>query len=301
MNTTQNTETNLLSHLQDKAIRAHNWQSFSPERRGEQMIKGYGEELNSDLEELRGAGASDESLNDYKARYERYFSSYLGAKSNTFSVMITGAGNFPVRRHEKANRSERKHYEIFREWRERAKKAIVRKAQPAKTYSSELERYRDELESMKRMHELMKEGNKRIKQALKDKVNIDQYLIDTFKIPAHMLEHTMRWGFGLTNNNANMKRVEQRIKELEQKENLRVEQPITNYSFEGGKLVVNYEIDRLQIMFDTRPTASELSEWKQKGLSSYNWSPSNAAWQRKITANAIWSVKRMLPQLTKID
>jgi hypothetical protein len=294
-------ETNLLTHLQEKAVRAHNWTSFSPERRGEQMIKDYGSELSADLEELRGAGAAEESVNDYRARYERYFSSYLGAKSNCFSAMITGPANFPMRRHEKANRSERRHYEIFREWRERAKKAIVRKAQPVKTYSSELERYRDELEGMKRNHELMKEGNKRIKQALKDKINIDDYLIETFKIPAHMLEHTMRWGFGLTNNNANIKRVEQRIKELEQKESLREEQPIAKYKFEGGELVVNYEIDRLQIMFDTKPTASELSDWKAKGLNSYNWSPSNAAWQRKITANALWSVKRMLPQLTKID
>ncbi len=212
-----NPEPAILQHLEGKAKAAHRNTSFSPERRGEQMIKEYSEELTADMEELKQGGASDESVSDYKNRYERYFSSYLGAKSNCFSIMITGAGNFPVGRHEKANRSEQRHYDIFREWRIRAKKSIIRKAQPQKTYNSELERYRAELATMQHNHELMKEGNKRIKAANKSGENITQYLTDTFNIPEHMIEHTMRWGFGLTNNNANMKRVEDMIKTLEQK------------------------------------------------------------------------------------
>ena len=134
----------ILQHLEQKAKDAHRNVSFSPERRGEQMIKEYSEELTADMAELKTGGASDESINDYRARYERYFSSYLHAKSNTFSAMITGPANFPVRRHEKANRSEQRHYEIFREWRQRAKKAIVR----MKIF--------DESEKYKEVHEIMK-------------------------------------------------------------------------------------------------------------------------------------------------
>ena len=291
----------ILQHLEWKAKAAHRNTSFSPERRGEQMIKEYSEELTGDIEELKTGGASDESISDYKTRYERYFSSYLGAKSNCFSVMITGGSNFPVRRHEKANRSEQKHYEIFREWRQRAKKAILRKAKPAATYKSELERYRAELAAMQRNHELMKEGNKRISKAKKTGEDLTQYLTETFGIAPHMIEWTMKFGFGLQNNNANMKRVEDMIKTLEQKEAMKEENPITKYTFEGGYLLVNYEVDRLQVFFDGRPTPEELAAWKAKGLNSYNWSPSAKAWQRKITANALWHVKRMLPQLTKVS
>lgn len=283
----------ILEHLEKKAVQAHNWTSFSPEKRGSQMIKDYSEELTNDLTELKNDGANDEAIEDYKARYERLFSSYLGAKSNCFSAMITGPAKFNTRRHEKANRSEERHYEIFREWRIRAKKAIVRKAKPPITYLSELERYRSDLEGMQRNHELMKEGNKRIKEALKQGVNIDEYLTVTFGIKPHMLDWTMKWGFGLTNNNANMKRVEQRIKELEAKEAKRSETPESEFLFEGGKIVMNYEADRIQIFFDSRPNSEELAQWKQKGLNSFNWSPSNACWQRKITGNAIWSTKRM--------
>lgn len=289
----------LLNEFKSAARQAHYNTSFDPEKRGEQLINDYNNQLSEDIAELEAKGIDSETIESYKSRYKSLFSSWLSAKSRTFSVMITGAGNFPVRRHEKANRSEHRHYELWQEWRKRAKKAIVRKAQPEKTYSSELDRYRAELVGMQKNHELMKEGNKRIKAAKKSGEDLTEYLTTTFKVEPHMIEWAMRFGFRLTSNNANMKRVEQRIKELEQKESLKNENQITTYTFDGGKLIVNYEVDRLQIMFDTRPTREELDAWKDKGLRSYNWSPSAQAWQRKITANAMYEVKRMLPQLTK--
>lgn len=293
-------EPGLLDHLKDKAVRAHNWTSFSPEKRGEQMVKDYGEELAEDIAELLAGGASEENANDYKSRYERYFNSYLSAKSGTFSAMITGPAKFNTRRHEKADRSEQRHYEIFREWRIRAKKAIIRKAQPVKTYASELERYRAELAGMQRNHELMKEGNKRIKAAKKSGEDISQLLINNFGVAPHMVDWAMKFGFGLANNNANMKRVEEMIKTLEQKDALKEQNPITRYSFDGGEFVVNYEVDRIQIFFDTRPTREELAAWKAKGLNSYNWSPTANAWQRKITPNAFGHIKRMFDRITKL-
>ncbi|MES2382434.1 MAG: hypothetical protein V4538_15410 [Bacteroidota bacterium] len=295
------TETPVLSHLQDKAIRAHNWTSFSPEKRGEQMIKDYSEELTADIEELqKDENISAETIADYKNRYERLFSSYLGAKSNTFSAMITGPANFNTRRHTKANRSEERHYDIFREWRIRAKKAIVRKAQPVKTFVSELDRYRAELAIMQANQIKTKEGNKVIAKAKKTGEDITQYLADTFNVQSHMMDWVKKFGFNTVNNNANMKRVEARIKELEVKESRREESPFINYTFEGGTMVVNYEADRIQIMFATRPNKDELNAWKAKGLNSFNWSPTANAWQRKITANAMWTVKHMLPNLIKL-
>lgn len=292
-------DTALLQHLESKAIAAHRNVSFDPELRGEQMINEYSEELTNDLQELKDGGANDESVSDYKARYERYFTSYLHAKSNTFSVMITGGGNFPVRRHEKANRSRERHYDIFREWRQRAKKAIIRKAQPEKTYNSELDRYRAELAGMQANHLKMKEGNKIIAKAKKSGENISQLLIDTYGIAPHMVDWAMKFGFGLTNNNANMKRVEQMIKTLEQKEAMKEESPITKYLFDGGEFLVNYEVDRIQIMFDVKPNREELAAWKAKGLNTYNWSPTANAWQRKITPNALGHIKRMFDRITK--
>lgn len=297
METTQTTTgQNPLENYKQKAISAHNWTSFSPERRGEQMITDYGNELISDLAELSAQNISEESVLDYETRYKKFFSSYLGAKSNTFSAMITGPARFNNRKHEKANRSEQRHYEIFREWRERAKKAIVRKAQPAKTFNSEIERYKAELEGMKRNHELMKEGNKRIKQALKDMVNIDQYLTETFGIKPHMLEWTYKFGFGLANNNANMKRVEERIRILEAKEQRATTVGQESLQFNGGVIIYNHEADRIQIKHDTKPQPEIISLLKSNG---FKWSPSQSVWQRQLTENARLALKHYIyPKLT---
>lgn len=292
---------NLLDHLQGSAIRAHYWTSFDPEKRGQQLIKDYNEQLIEDIKELEAAGIDPETIDSYKKRYEGLFTSWLGAKSRTFSAMITGPAKFPTRRHEKANRSEENHYTVFQEWRKRAKKAIIRKAQPEKTYISELERYRAELAGMQRNHDLMKQGNKMIAAAKKQGKDISGELMTLLNISKFNAEWAMKWGFGLQNNNANMKRVEGMIKTLEQKESMKEENPVTNYTFEGGRMVIDYNIDRIQIMFDTRPTSEELTAWKAKGLNSFNWSPSAVAWQRKITANALHAVKRMLDKIVKVS
>lgn len=300
-NTTETKNTPILSHLYNKAKEAYRNTSFYPEKRAESIVNDYSEELTKDIEYLTEQGIEIEVINDYQKRYENLLTTWLNRKSNCFSVMITGAGNFPIRRHEKANRSESKHYEIFREWRERAKKAILRKPKEQTTYLSEIDRYKAELEAMRKNHELMKEGNKAITKAKKEGADITEYLTNTFGILPHMIEWTLKFGFGLQNNNANMKRVEQRIKELEQKEAQRSNGQTAKYNFAQGEFIVNYEADRIQIFFTARPSKDELSQWKDKGLNTYNWSPSNNCWQRKITVNALSHLKRMIDsKITKL-
>lgn len=296
-NLNQKSETNntlLLQDFKEKAIRAHNWTSFSPEKRGETMVNQYSAQLAEDLAELKAQGIDSETLTAYEQRYKSLFSAWLNAKSNCISAMITGPARFPIQKAEKANRSEQKHYDIFQQWREKAKKAIVKKTQPEKTYNSEIERYKQELDGMRKNHELMKAGNIAIKKAHKDKTDISQYLIDTFGIKPHMIDWTMKFGFGLQNNNANMKRIEARIKELEAKEQNRQNEPEKEFSFNGGKVVVNYEADRIQIMHDTKPGQDVITLMKKNG---FKWSPFNKAWQRQLTANAIYVTKHLINQL----
>jgi archaellum component FlaC len=287
---------NLLNNYTEKAIRSFNWTSFSPEKRGQQLIECYNGQLFEDIEELKKQGIEIEVIEGYKTRYISLFNSWLSAKSNTFSAMITGTAKFPTRRHEKANRSEQRHYELWQEWRLRAKKAIIRKSKPEKTYNSEIERYKQELENLKKNHELMKQGNIRIKQAKKTGEDLTKYLTETFGIKPHMIDWTFRFGFGLQNSNANIKRIEGRIKDLEAKEQNREENPERSFNFEGGQVILNYEIDRLQIKHDSKPDQEIINQLKRSG---FKWSPSQQAWQRQLTMNAIWTVKHTL-KLTAI-
>ena len=59
----------------------------------------------------------------------------------------------------------------------------------------------------------------------------------------------------------------------------------------------NYEIDRLQIFFDEKPEVDMRKRLKGCG---FIWSPkNNNACQRQLTSNAIYSAKRILPQITQ--
>lgn len=293
MNTqTQLSELHNLDSFKQRAIWAHNWISFNPDRRGEQIIQAYGEQLKEDIEKLQTNQISEDIIQGYAERYKLLFSSWISAKSNCASSVITGGSGFNVRRAEKANRSEERHYTLWQEWRERAIKAIVRKSKPEKTYQSELERYRSELASMQRCHELMKQGNIMIKKAKKEGKDITEYLASTFNIKPHMIEWTMKFGFGLTNNNANMKRVEQRIKELEAKEKAKevTGGEATIWQVFGATAICNYEADRVQIKTDIKPNPEIITALKKN---AFKWSPSNQVWQRQLTLNAMSATRQL--------
>lgn len=55
-------------------------------------------------------------------------------------------------------------------------------------------------------------------------------------------------------------------------------------------IVVNHDVERVQIIFDGKPSPDVISELKG---AAWNWSPRNSAWQRKITNNSIYSAKRI--------
>lgn len=281
----------LLNEYQNKAVQAHYWTSFSPDKRGEQLIKDYNEQLSEDVEELTNEGISEEIIESYKTRYKNLFTSWLNAKSRVASPMITGLSNFPTRRNEKANRSEANHYAIWQEWRLRAKKAICRKAKPEKTFLSEMDRYKNELEGCKRNHELMKQGNKRILAARKSGEDLTEYLTTTFNIPPHMIDWTLKFGFGLANNSANMRRLEERIKLMEAKESRSNEIGQNEFKFDGFVIVFNHEADRIQIKHDCKPPQEVINTLKSN---CFRWSPSFMAWQRQLNRNGIYSAERAM-------
>lgn len=289
--TRSETQNNHLDSFKEKAIQANYWTSFSPDRRGEQIIKDYNNQLTDDITELTAAGIEREVIEGYKTRYINLFNSWLSAKSRCASSMITGPANFNVRKHEKANRSEENHYNLWQEWRQRAKKAIVRKQAPVKTFESELERYKNELESLKKNHELMKEGNKRIKSAAKTGEDISKYLTEVFNIKPHMIEWTLKFGFGLSNNLANIKRIEERILILSKKQERAETIGSKTIDFEGFKVILNHEADRIQIQHDVKPDFNTITALKKHG---FRWSPSFKAWQRQLNRNGIDAAERVL-------
>ena len=88
----------------------------------------------------------------------------------------------------------------------------------------------------------------------------------------------------LTNNNANIRRTRQRI------EDLKSQSEYSGWAFPGGRAEINEGENRLQLFFEEKPSEEQRRELKSNG---FKWAPSQGAWQRQLTKNAIYAAGRM--------
>ena len=100
--------------------------------------------------------------------------------------------------------------------------------------------------------------------------------------------------FSLTNINNKIKAARQRIQELSKIKEKGTEEIATEYF----KVIENAEIMRLQLMFDGKPDDKIRAILK---LNGFRWSPKNGAWQRQLTNNARWSVKRVISAIKDME
>ena len=92
--------------------------------------------------------------------------------------------------------------------------------------------------------------------------------------------------YQLTNNNAEIHRVKDRIEQLSRQ----AERESSGWDFDGGHVEMNREDNRLQVFFDGKPDADTRAELKGNG---FRWAPSVGAWQRQLTDNAIRVADRL--------
>ncbi len=82
--------------------------------------------------------------------------------------------------------------------------------------------------------------------------------------------------FSLSNNNANIKRIEQRIASLQRQQ---VKAAIDK-TLNGIRIFENREANRLQMFFEGKPDEVTRKQLKANG---FRWAPSESAWQRQIS------------------
>lgn len=88
--------------------------------------------------------------------------------------------------------------------------------------------------------------------------------------------------YALANNNQNINTVKKRIEQLTVAKELGYQ----GWEFEGGRVVANADMNRLQIFFDAIPDEEVRRELKGRG---FKWARSVGAWQRQLTDNAIYA------------
>lgn len=275
--------------VKDLANRAGQGISMDPERMGKHLLQ----ELESGLETF--LSQIPESLQgEYEKRYIAKYSEWLSAMSRTFSVLVTGAGNFNNLRHEKMNRYERSARERFENWREAVLKRINR--QHRLVGWEEVERLQNKLDSLTELQDRMKAVNKIVRSKSSEieqreelealglsRKDIDQLLQE----PKYAFLKKGFQTFELSNNLAKIKATEEAIK----RHTVMANSEDREITFDGGKVSLCYSDERIRIYFDEIPDADVRAKLKGE---AFKWSPKNQAWQRQLTPNAIRAAKRAL-------
>ena len=209
------------------------------------------------------------------------------------SILISGGGNFPVRKKEKQNAARDRNLE---EW--NYIQGLLDKIRSVGTggISSDdpqaVEKLEAKLATLEKHQEMMKAANAAIR--MKDPAKGDAKLAELGYTPEDIAklrapDFCGRIGYPayeLQNNNANIRRIRGRIAELKK----RTESTPEGWEFDEGRVVVNTAENRLQIIFDGKPNADIRTELKGEG---FRWAPSQGAWQRQLTDNAMRAARRL--------
>lgn len=199
---------------------------------------------------------------------------------------VTGGSNFPVRKKEKQNMARDRNMGEYVEI-----KGLLDKISStgmggiSADEPMAVEKLENKLAGMKETQEFMKAVNAyyRKHKTLDGCLELSEDQINRIKAE---MSHDWRTdpvpypSFYLTNNNQNMRRIQQRIDELKNRSEY------TGWQFEGGKAEINEAENRLQLFFDEKPSDEQRGALKSHG---FKWAPSQGAWQRQLTRNAIIS------------
>ena len=294
-----------------RAERAYSAVSFDPDKRAKSNQQEYVNTVKNTYEELLPLAKTDEQktilleeMIKFKENYLKKFNALLDATSRTMSAMITGPANFPTARNQKAMETENKRRNEFLDWLDKSVPAIKKKLNNA---LPETERNNETLNKLK------KEVDDTIASLLAIK-NGSPYNPAAFR-------NSLKGYFERNLKNGNIEEVRQAaeyLKEQEKKQGITVFTSVNSIwkqienakpkevetgiaeevQYDGARIVVNNDIDRIQIFFDEVPSEEIRNEMKKSG---WHYSKANNnAWQRKITNNAEYNAKQIVEKYFKL-
>lgn len=238
----------------------------------------------------------DALLDRYARRLAQWTNDYNRNQASYPSQFIAGAGNFNMRKH---NRQMSREDSLWEEYRQI--EAILDKIRSVGTGPVDLadpharEMLTERLNSQRQMLEDAKAANAYYRKhktlagcpgfTSEQVANLTDP--NSFDIRVHGSPFP---AYELGSLRGKIERTEQRLAELDRREQ-QAEEPQTGTAFDGGQIVRNIDLNRLQILFDAIPDADTRAALKQNG---FRWSPKNQAWQRQLTDNAERAARQVL-------
>lgn len=270
--------------------RAHHAMTHFPERAADRIVKDYSEEFDQDLKEL------GEKQGKYAEKYERYLLDWVDAKSRCLNWFITGPANFPVRKAEKANNSERNKYEAFRAWRKKYFKAVNRVR--TKSPEEDLEIKMRQVNEAIIRNENIKEHNKVIRKYKSGKITKEemyeqlqaQGLSDQLKKDLEQFIDEA-WFRQFSTIAPEIKRLKEMAIAFQARIEAKASWEDITFSDEKYSGRIALEDDRIKIFHDEKPDKERLKAMNDRG---FNWSPNWRAHVRKHTRQAIVDAKRIV-------
>ena len=216
------------------AENSHKGTSYDPEKRAEQEISNFVQFVQEVYERLKKHAGSEaqksflaQEMERFQAGYAAKYNDYLAAKGRCFSVMITGASGFNNRAHDKANSAESNKYEAMQEFKTRAEAAILRdlKKMGVQEAGGELEIMRRNIQKAEEMQAKMKICNAVLRKKVSDAEKVQAIITATGweegtarKVLEPDFAGRRGFSFQLTNGNANIRRMKERLTEMLNKE-----------------------------------------------------------------------------------
>lgn len=244
-----------------------------------------------------------ERLYSMAERYSRRMAEYFNRDSKIGcmcpSILISGGGNFPVKKKEKQVQAWDTNHQFYQETQKvlsKIESALYGKDVIKSGDQDAIERLEEKLVSLKETQERMKAANKAIR--LKDTKKGNEELMN-MGYSEEQIQNLREpdWcgrigypSYMLQNNNANIHRVEGRFKQLKEAK----EKGTQETEFEMFKVVENTEIMRLQIIFDGKPDPEVRTVLKKNG---FKWAPSQGAWQRMLNLSGKYALNRVKEEL----
>ncbi len=308
------------------AYNAHAGMSHVPEKRAKQRQAEYVAQMTADWEHLSKLADSPEKKEALAAEFERYRSGFkdktlavLHAGSRVMSPMITGPARFPTASNRKRGDAYDKRISELLDFRKRAMAAIQKKLSPESgpvksSDSNAVETLQKQLDAAQKYQEAAKEVNKIVRSHVasaerdggpvtfkpgktrESAIEAIKALGLSEKTASEALkgDYMGRVGipdYSLKNNNANMRRIKQRIEELSKMKAT----PAKSEEYSGGVEVhEDPEAARIRIKFPGKPARDAIDKLKRSG---FRWSPTEGAWQRHLNNAGRYAVSDVLKSL----
>lgn len=276
------------------AVAAHYGTSWVPEKRGQSEQSEYADTLAADYQQFLAAAQRGQTLDlvdgefvRYRAGYRKRYLAYLHSRSRCVSTFIAGPSNFPARRMNKRADIAHKRLDELLEFRARAKRVILRTLRPdlAPIMSSDadaLDRLEAKIAKAENLQQRMRAANKVVKKKkLTDEQKIVALVAQGFaeSIARELLKPDFagRTGFAdyqLSNNNANIRRMKQRVEEITERRQINdseIANDETGIRFEDAP-----SDNRVRLYFPDKPAAEIRARLKAH---AFRWTPSLGCWQ----------------------